>query len=233
MTLGLAVIFSRVVPLSLISLERHLNFSICKQKNLIYLAKLNWIKFVFVNFIQANLVQGQVSAQWDLHMEWIQAIVNGDPWRKSWQMVILKMFARASLCDTANPYPRGSLSWRDGSEICVRPGEIVGTGEIWLSLFSLLAKLVSLRTPSLRFSYLDKMKIGPMLHLVFHLRIPNPLLFPCYKIGPRWTVYPSCMETLLSQYHGWVTAWLVHQLFGDGINTKTHWPISLSVPLFF
>lgn len=100
MTLGLAVTYSKTVPLSLISLERHLNFSICKQKNLIFLAKLNWINFVFVNCIQANLVWGQVSAQWDLHMAWIQAIVNGDPWRKSWQMVILKMFVRASLCDT-------------------------------------------------------------------------------------------------------------------------------------
>lgn len=100
MTLGLALIFSKTVLLSLISLERHLNFSICKQKNLIFLAKLNWINFVFANCIQANLVQGQVSAQWDLHMAWIQAIVNGDPWRKSWQMVILKMFVRASLCDT-------------------------------------------------------------------------------------------------------------------------------------
>ena len=147
MTLGLAVFFSKVVPLSLISLERHLNFSICKQKNLIFLAKLNWINFVFVNCIQANLAQGQVSAQWDLHMAWIQAIVNGDPWRKSWQMVILKMFVRASLCDTENPQPRGSLSWRDGSELRGRPGEFVGTGEVWLGFFLLPAKPISIRPP--------------------------------------------------------------------------------------
>lgn len=48
-----------------------------------------------------------------------------------------------------------------------------------------LPNLFPLDSLSLISGYLDKMEIGSMLHLVFQLRIPKPLRFPCCKIGPR------------------------------------------------